>query len=653
MRQHPAPRLLPHQLEGIQFGREARGRLLLADGMGLGKTLQAIMIAATFPKDFPALIVVPACVLFNFKKEIHRWLPDRSVALLRQKKDLLRRTHGFVVGSYDMLRARRRQLADHGFGIVICDECHFLKNPEAQRTRAAQEVLLQVRRRILLSGTPSSKHAVEMFTQLHTLLPQRFPNYIDFGNMYSESAFGKRFRGANEEFAELVLSLQETCVLRRTADMVLSLPAIRREKFSVACPWNDDTESLTYWSSLRRHLSGIQAAVKKRIANLGTPRRRGGGVYSGNRDELARYAEVLSQRCRDLLLSEWHLSGRLKVSSTIGILHKELAEPTPRILVFAHHKDVLDDTEQALTQASVGNVRIDGRTSMERRERLIERFQSGAVRVALLSMSAMAQGINMTAATHAVIAELPWTPALFQQALGRMHRIGQKRETRCLVVTLGQPALDEHMLSQLEQRASDLAGAGIMEPLRWDTTPSLGEVDHEQLNTHAICFKVFVRQHLKTRLSQRHKAAKVDWQEQSQKLAVSYDAAGTANHRLCLSSRHDGNQKESWIEREKQDLQQLKAQWASLSEQQKLQYLPEGDTTASESKRMPAGIDLLPTMVAQEPQRREFSSIPRRLELSLYASQQGLEIIRSKVLRYPLVEVSACPPTMHVMQRSR
>jgi len=646
-------RILPHQLEGIQFGREVRGRLLLADGMGLGKTLQAVMIAATFPKDFPALVVTPASVVLNWQGEIRRWLPGRSVAVLRQKRQPLQRSHGFVVVSYDMLRMRQQELADYGFGIVICDESHFIKNPKAQRTKAALELLRQARRRVLLSGTPATKHAVDVFTQLHVLLPHRFPDYEEFGKTFSDSSVGNCFQGSNVKFAELLFELQKICIIRRTADITLSLPPLVLEKVSGIVMSSEEAYELLFWRELRLVHAGILGGLLKRLANLGKPTKRG-GFYLGDKDKMARQIEFHQKRCRDLLLHAWHVSGLFKVSVVLDLVRKKLCDGNSQVIVFAHHTDVLDSLSKPLKEAGVAHVRMDGRTSAELRQRLIQRFQSGDVRVALLSMTAMAQGVNLTAATHAVMAEIPWTPALFQQAIGRMHRIGQECETRCILPLLGEPSIDEHMIHQLERKSEALADAGVMDPLRWDvhvSDKSCNSCVDEEVGRDLSGFRNFVRKYLRQALLHRRASNSEQCAKNASELEehryeqTAEQAVDDEGGEASPSTGQFGCKAISNVNKNQRVLQDIKTQWSLMSAAEKRAYSPkehEG-TQPLKGELEERGSTALGHTTGL--QRRNLFTLPMTMDWH-FAHIQELPLPRTKVLEFMLAERGVYPPTV-------
>lgn len=130
-------------------------------------------------------------------------------------------------------------------------------------------------------------------------------------------------------------------------------------------------------------------------------------------------------------MSAYRLTGEAKVRGCIDFIDN-LLESGCKFLLFAHHLSVLDSfqkyliSKQATSKFCCQHIRIDGRTKVEDRHKLVNQFQNcDSIRVALLSISACSVGMTLTAASTVVFSELIWTPSMMQQAEDRVHRIGQ------------------------------------------------------------------------------------------------------------------------------------------------------------------------------------------------------------------------------------
>jgi SWI/SNF-related matrix-associated actin-dependent regulator 1 of chromatin subfamily A len=151
------------------------------------------------------------------------------------------------------------------------------------------------------------------------------------------------------------------------------------------------------------------------------------------------------------LLRCYLLTGLAKLDGVKDYL-SSLLDNDVKILLFAHHKIVMDGLEEHLQKLNVQHIKIDGNTNNDVRKKYVKGFQEdSSYRVALLSITAAGCGLTLTAASTVVFAELHWTPAVLVQAEDRVHRIGQKS---CVNVhyLVGEGTLDHILLKQLQRK---------------------------------------------------------------------------------------------------------------------------------------------------------------------------------------------------------
>lgn len=423
--------LFPFQRQGVEFAISRNGRCLIGDDMGLGKTVQAIAVAAYFRADWPLLIFCPASMRVSWAEQLQRWLPDLTqddIGIVWSASSPINRSKVVIV-SYDVVSRMQKQLLEQDkkrpFHFMIADESHMLKNATSQRARAIVPMLSRARHAILLSGTAALSRPHELFTQLRVLDSRIFGSHHDFGVRYCEAyagQFGWNYDGASH-LAELNALLRATVMIRRLKSEVLSqLPEKTRRKALL-------------------HIPTKQFSVLKAVSSrLKTSRDR---------------AEQ-----RGLLLEMYADVGRAKLPSAIEYV-REMLESDTKLLVFAHHKDVLDGFEGFLLKQNVGCIRIDGSTDQAKRAGLVEAFQSDTsdCRVALLSITAAGTGLTLTAARSVVFAELHWVPGQLRQCEDRAHRIGQTEpvDVRYLVA---KDTMDEQMWHRLQQKL-DVVGTAL------------------------------------------------------------------------------------------------------------------------------------------------------------------------------------------------
>lgn len=219
--------LYPFQREGIQMALARHGKIILADDMGLGKSIQALGIAAYYKLEWPLLIITPASMVASWSEQVKRWLPqsvpsDQIVVAYDGKTPL----SGLVnITSYDLaVKLLGNQMPPPQFRVIIADECHALKNADSKRSKVIVPILKAAPRAILLSGTPALSRPIELFPQIQAVQPTLFPRFFDFGRRYcagQQGYFGWDFKGASN-LRELQLILEHTVLIRRTKDAVLS-----------------------------------------------------------------------------------------------------------------------------------------------------------------------------------------------------------------------------------------------------------------------------------------------------------------------------------------------------------------------------------------------------------------------------------------------
>ena len=225
----------PHQVDGIRALAKQRN-FLLADDMGLGKSIQALTVFAIDVKRGWAetcLVVAPVTLKGNWADEIEKFTRMPAITLngtpAQRRKQLnewkMIKGPKILIVNYEQVNTHKDDLAAVMFDVAIFDEAHYLKNPKAQRTKACLE--LYANRKFMLTGTPMLNHVDELWSILHMIDPGAYPKYWTFLNRYA--VFGgfkdKQIVGVKNE-AELTDRLQRV-MLRRLKKDVLDLPDVQ------------------------------------------------------------------------------------------------------------------------------------------------------------------------------------------------------------------------------------------------------------------------------------------------------------------------------------------------------------------------------------------------------------------------------------------
>ncbi len=443
----PAPpglTYMPFQRAGIAYAR-TRVATLFGDEMGLGKTIQAIGVVNLDPEPWPVLVVCPASLKLNWRREMEKWLVKPCLPMLAG--DWFPISADVVIINYERLPKWERAIASRKWRTLIVDEAHKVKNDETIRTR--QTLAIKAERRLLLTGTPIVNRPAELFTLINYLAPEAFPDAKNFNLRYAKAkptdARGKIL------LAELQDRLRAVCMVRRLKrDVLKELPpkvrqvvefelegdaalAVTREKAAVA----DRAE----------HMITLKLAVELAKA-ADNPEVYAEAVAALKVGVSASLAEMSKLR---------HDTAVAKVPDVVAFLKESLESSEEKIVLFAHHRDVEDAYHQAFAKLAVVH---RGGMSDQEKDAAERRFKTDPhIRLFIGSIEASGVGINLQeASSHVVFAELDWTPAGMTQAEDRCHRIGQRDSVLVQHLVLAE-SLDATMAQTLVEKQAVIDAA--------------------------------------------------------------------------------------------------------------------------------------------------------------------------------------------------
>jgi superfamily II DNA or RNA helicase len=412
----------------------------LADDMGLGKTLQALALILERAPLGPAIVVCPTSLSDNWRKECGRFTPSLTPRLYRgpDRAGTLEglRAGEVVITSYDILLRDAEALEAIPFSTVVFDEAHALKNPDAQRTRAARR--LDAGFTLGLTGTPLENHLGELWSLFSVLVPGLLGPWKHFRARF---AIPIEREGKNERRVAL-RGLMSPFLLRRTkAQVAPELPP--RVEVVRSVELTEDERAL-YEAERRSALEALAKRAddgKKRFAVLGALMR------------LRRLA------CHPQLVHPESLVASSKLDELVG-LADDLVEEGHRTLVFSQFTSHLAIARRALLERGYTLLYLDGSTPAKERDVLVERWQAGRDPFFLISLKAGGTGLNLTAADTVVHLDPWWNPAAEDQASDRTHRIGQDKPVT--VVRLVSQGTIEETVVALHEEKRELA-RGILE----------------------------------------------------------------------------------------------------------------------------------------------------------------------------------------------
>jgi SWI/SNF-related matrix-associated actin-dependent regulator 1 of chromatin subfamily A len=391
---------MEHQKEAIEKLVKNK-KFILADDMGLGKTTSTI-IAALETGAKKVLIVCPASLKINWQREIANY-SDRTVYIAEGKK--FSDEHDFVIVNYDILKnfhdtkdKEKSEIMKINFDLVIMDEAHMISNPQAQRTKIANDIASKSNRVWLLSGTPMTSRPMNYYNLLNLVDSPVAMNWMAYAKRYCNGfqfSVGKR-KVWNVTGASNLDELRErtsTHILRRLKEDVLDLP----EK--IITPVYLRLKSKDYEELMGEYFNW----------------------YDQNPEESSSLTIQFSKlmKVRKVIAQE-------KINNTIE-LAENIIEQGKKVIIFTNFTDTLN---QIYNHFGKSAVYLDGSCSKFHRQNAVDEFQTNdKIKVFVGNLKAAGVGITLTSAEAVIMNDLSFVPAEHSQAEDRSHRIGQKNST--------------------------------------------------------------------------------------------------------------------------------------------------------------------------------------------------------------------------------
>jgi len=445
--------LRPYQKDGFDFlAHLVQIKLggILADDMGLGKTLQTLAWLAWLkerntknPK--PSLVICPASVLHNWRREAERFTPNLKVLVLESgsARHNLRKQipqNDIIVTNYALLRRDLEELQKFAFRAVILDEAQFIKNPGAQVTQSVKQ--LKCEHKLALTGTPLENRLLDLWSIVDFIQPGYLGNQEQFLETYEPRLHADETTSATEARGEKTESVQR--IARRRLSAKLRPLLLRRLKKHVAkdlpdrieerrdCPLGEEQRKL-YLAELRRSREQVMRTVEQQ------------GLNKSKMHVLAALTRLRQICCHPSLVGSDTASGK---TETLFELLDPLVSEGQKVLVFSQFVQMLQLLEKECHHRQITTHMLTGQT--KDRQQVVNAFQSDTgAGVFLLSLRAAGTGLNLTNASYVVLYDPWWNPAVEAQAIDRSHRIGQTQTVNAY--RLIAPGTVEEKIWELQQ----------------------------------------------------------------------------------------------------------------------------------------------------------------------------------------------------------
>jgi SWI/SNF-related matrix-associated actin-dependent regulator 1 of chromatin subfamily A len=395
--------LFPHQQEAKLF-LLSRRRAMLADQPRVGKTLPT---AAAALENLPALIVCPAIAKTVWEAAFSKLAPNVSLHVVNGKREASEvNSADITIINYDVLQYAQTDL--DRYNTLVLDECHRIKNPKAQRTKAAMLAMKKITHVYALSGTPIPNRPIELWPILHGLGIYR-GGWYDFAARYAKmwvAPWGLDTSGASN-LVELK-DMMKPHVLRRKKETIFKdykEPQVSLITFDLA---NDKREQTFDADALMANPNALMA-------------------FEG-------LAEIMRE------------AGMRKVKAASEFID-DLLQANEPVVVFAHHKDVVAELEKLLMVHKP--VIVVGDTTRAKRDMAIADFQTGKTQLIIGNIAAMSEGVDLSAADTIVFVECTWSTSALEQASSRVENINKSGIPPVIYILTIKASLDHNVLAKV------------------------------------------------------------------------------------------------------------------------------------------------------------------------------------------------------------
>lgn len=472
---------------------------LLADDMGLGKTIQTITFLLAKGHEGPALVVAPASVAPNWKTELEKFAPSLNVTMLNfvgDRHDAIEfaKENHVVVTTYGLLLSVKDDIIKKHWTTICLDEAHIIKNRGAKTSAVAMQ--LHSDNRIMLTGTPVQNHLGELWNLFQFVNPGLLGSFENF----SRNFITPIEQGGDKERQRELDKLVKPFMLRRTKSKVakelpekeeiyqhvdltedeqLIYEAMRQkaEAMLIAEAGNKvSMNTLAEITRLRQCACDSRLVTPDAFGNTGAAAsgtdgsgtaavepqkpRRGRPPKNAPKEEktgiMTKIKNALKGK-KDETQTVTNAVQGSKITALTELLQTilESNDKENGVLVFSQFTSYLALVQQALKDANIPYLYIDGSVPVKKRTELVNKFQNGDCQVFLISLKAGGLGLNLTRANYVVHMDPWWNPAIEAQATDRAHRIGQKQHVT--VYHLIASGTIEEKIQRLHERKRNLA----------------------------------------------------------------------------------------------------------------------------------------------------------------------------------------------------
>lgn len=427
--------LLPYQLDGIAFAVGA-GRAILADDMGLGKTIQGIGAAALLRHEADiskTLVVCPASLKAQWRAEIHNF-SDFDCQLIAGAASTRAEQYDndcfITVCNYEQVLRDLAAIELVQWDLIILDEGQRIKNWEAKTTNVIKSLCSPFA--LVLSGTPLENRIDELYSIVE---------FIDDRRLGPDFRFYQRHRVMDEKGK--VIGYEKLDELRENLKPVL----LRRTRASVLGELPPRTNEIV-------RLEPTEEQVEMHAAHMRTVSSIINKPYLSEMDLLRLQKALLMCRMSadsTTLVDKVQPGHSSKLLALADLFDRIFRDKSRKVVLFSEWTGMLNLIEPLLKKRNIAFARLDGSVPQKKRPILVSQFMNDEQCRLFMTTNAGSTGLNLQFANTVINVDLPWTPALLEQRIGRVHRMGQKQAVHAFVLVT-ESTIEESLLATLSAK---------------------------------------------------------------------------------------------------------------------------------------------------------------------------------------------------------
>lgn len=435
----------PHQIETVRrVISQMRGRAILADEVGLGKTIEAAMILKEYllrglVKKF--LILTPAALCRQWEAELREKF---EIPTLIAKQEYHWSHYDQLIASIDTAKkeVHRKEILNLYFDMVIIDEAHKLKSATTQNWQFVNSI--QKKYFLLLTATPLQNDLKELFNLITLLRPGQLGNYRSFKKTYTkDKRTPQRAQELKTLLGEVMIRNKHGANMGFTKRHVQNIPIVL-----------SDLEEKLYHS--------VTAFIRKNIGKapggavslplLTLQREICSSTFAAALTlfKLAQNLEI-SEDCQEEAVALFQMVQQLKDNSKMKIVEELIKKTQEKVIIFTEFLATQSYIRTRLEQAGILTLPFDGSLSASKKEFTKWQFKEFPKFRALVCTESGGEGINLQFCNTLINYDLPWNPMRLEQRIGRIHRLGQARDVYIYNLST-KGTVEEHLLNLLDQK---------------------------------------------------------------------------------------------------------------------------------------------------------------------------------------------------------